>query len=115
MRKEIKNFDKIVGVTLIILTVVSLMINSLQYTNIIYNMSYDTLKLNTLVTNDSFTILLWADNLLIYLFGLLYIISSIKSKKDVLLKISFSIFSILTTLVASTLIINGVASLFGIF
>ncbi len=91
------------------------MINALEFTNIIYNWSYDTAGLNSLLISKPFNILLWVDNILIYLFGLFYIVCAFESKKDRVLKIAFSIFSILTTIVISTLIINGVASLFGIF
>lgn len=115
MKKEIKNFEKYVGIILIILTVLSLIINALEYTNIIYNMSYDTTKLNDLVVSTPFTIILWIDNILIYIMSIFYIISSIQSKKDVIVKISFAIFSIATTIIVSTFIINFVASIFGIF
>ena len=37
MKKEIKNFGKIVEIILIILTIVSLIITSLEYTNMVYN------------------------------------------------------------------------------
>lgn len=115
MKKEIKRFDQIVKITLIVLTIISLIINALQFTNMIYNTSYDTTKLNTLLISTPFNILLWTDNLLIYLFGILYIISTIETKKDMLLKICFSLFSILTTIVVTTLIINFIATIFGIF
>lgn len=115
LKKEIKNFEKFVEIGLIALTIISLMINALEFTNIIYNWSYDTAGLNSLLISKPFNILLWTDNILIYLFGLFYIICAFDSKKDRVLKIAFSIFAILTTIVVSTLIINGVASLFGIF
>ena len=115
MKKEIKNFGKYLEITLIILTFISLILAVLVNTNIIYNATYDTLKLNNIVTNSVFNIFLWIDNILIYLISIFYIIDTIKEKKNVFLKISFSIFSICTTLVVSTLIINGVAKIFGIF
>lgn len=115
MKKEIKNFEKIVGIVLVILTIISLMISALHYTHLIYDYSYDTTSLNALLVSKPFDILLWVDNILIYLFGLFYIISAIQSKKEVLIKVSFSIFSIVTTMVASCLIINGIASIFHIF
>lgn len=115
MRKEIKNLDKIVGIVLIILTAISLVINALQFTHGIYNCIYDTTKLNSLLISTPFGVVLWLDNILVYLFGLLYILSAIDTKKDMLLKISFSIFSIVTTMISSTLIINFVATIFGLF
>lgn len=115
MKKEIKNFEEIIKIILIILTFISLIINALQFTNIIYNSTYDTTKLNNIVISKPFTILLFINNILIYITSLFYIICAIESKKEVLLKISFSIFSILTTIVASTLIINFTATIFGVF
>lgn len=115
MKKEIKNFEKIVGIVLVILTIISLVMSALLYTNIIYSCSYDTTHLNGLLVSKPFDIVLWIDNILIYLFGLFYIISVVQSKKEVLIKVSFAIFSIMTTMVASTLIINGIACIFHIF
>ena len=115
MNKEIKNFDKVMEISLIVLTFISLIIDALEFTNMIYNNSYITDNLNSLLISKPFNIILWIDNALIYLFSLLYIIDTIKSKKDILLKISLAIFSILTTIVMEVTIINIVASLFGIF
>lgn len=115
MKKEIKNFGKILEIVLIILTFISLVINALQFTNIIYNLSYNTENLNSLLVSKPFTILLWTDNILIYFVSLFYIIDSVQQKKNLLLKLSFCLFSICTTIVVSTLIINLVANLFGIF
>lgn len=115
MKKEIKNFEKIIQIILIILTIISLIINALQYTYGIYNMTYNTERLNSLLISRPFSILLWCDNILIYIFGLLNIYCSIKSKKEILLNVSFSLFSIFTTMVVATFIINFVASIFGLF
>lgn len=115
MKKEIKNFEKIVGIALVVLTVISLIINVLLFTNMIYNWSYDTERLNRLVISKPFDLLLWADNILIYLLSIFYVISAIQSKKDVFIKVSFAVFSILTTIVVSILLVNSVASIFGIF
>ena len=35
MKKEIKNFEKIMEIMLIVLTIISLIINALEYTNMI--------------------------------------------------------------------------------
>ena len=115
MKKEIKNFEKIVGIILVVLIIISLIISALYYTNMIYNNSYDTTNLNSLLVSRPLNILLWVDNILIYFFGLLYIISAIESKKEVLIKVSFTIFSIVTTMVVSCLTINAIASIFHIF
>lgn len=115
MKKEIKNFGKIVEIILIILTFISLIINTLEFTNIIYNWTYDTETLNSLLISTPFSILLWIDNILIYLVSLFYIIDTIEQKKNMLLKLSFCLFSICTTMVVSISIINLVANLFGIF
>lgn len=115
MRKEIKNFGKWIEVSLIILTFVSLIISALEYTNIIYNMSYDTMKLNDFLVSKPFNIILWVDNILLFLVSIFYIIDTIQQKKNIFLKLSFCLFSICTTMVISTLIINGIAELFGVF
>ena len=115
MKKEIKNFEKSIQIILIILTIISLIINALQYTYGIYNMTYNTDKLNSLLISTPYYIVLWIDNILIYIFGLLNIYCSIKSKKEILLNVSISLFSILTTIVVATFIINFVANVFGLF
>lgn len=115
MKKEIKNFGKIIEIILIILTVVSLIITSLEYTNMVYNATYDTNVLNALLISTPFTIILWSNNILIYLISIFYIIDTIRYQDNKLLRLSFCIFSILTTIVVQTFIINFIASLFGIF
>ena len=112
---EIKNFGKIVEIVLIILTLISLIINALQFTNNIYDCFYDTSNLNSFLISTPFTVLLWVDNLLIYLVSIFYIIDTIQQKKNMFLKLSFCLFSILTTIGVSVSIINFVASLFGVF
>ena len=89
--------------------------SALTFANALYNNSYDTGRLNSLVTSQSFCISLLLDNFLIYLVSIFYLVSAIRSKKDVLIKISFTIFSIVTTATVTTLIINFVASIFGVF
>lgn len=111
MKREIKNFGKYIEVSLIILTFISLIISSLQYTNAIYD---NTMKLNNFVASRPFSITLLVDNVLIILLSIFYIIDTIQQKKNILLKISFCILSICSTMIVSSLIINGVAMLFGI-
>lgn len=115
MKKEIKNFGKWIEILLIILTFVSLIISALEYTNIIHNMSYDTTKLNDFVVSTPFSLILWIDNILLFLVSIFYIIDTIQQKKNIFLKLSFCLFSICTTMVISTFIINVIAKIFGIF
>ena len=108
------NSEKIVRNTLIILTFISLIILFLNFTYAIYdNMNIE--KINNVLVNYVNTWLMWIDSLLIFIFGIIYIVLGIKSKKEVLLKVSFSIFSILTTMISITFIINFIAELFGVF
>ena len=106
MRKEI-----IVRNVLIVLTFISLIITFLNFTYLTYQERNIDLINNFLVNyvNNAF---LFIDNFLVIIFGIIYIVLGIKSKKEVLLKVSFSIFSILTTMVVLTFIINFIASLF---
>ena len=115
MGKDIKNFGKWIEIILIILTFISLIISALEHTNMIYNWSFDTMKLNDLLVSTPFTIILWIDNLLIILVSIFYVIDTVQQKKNVFLKLSFCIFSICTTMLVSTFIINGIAEIFGIF
>lgn len=115
MKKEIKNYEKITEIILIILTFISLIINPLVFTNALYSCSYETVNLNNLVITPFFNIILWIDNISIYIVSIFYIISAMESKQNVRIKIIFSIFSILTTTCVMTLIINLIASIFGIF
>lgn len=91
MKKEI-----IVRNVLIVLTFISLIITFLNFTYLTYQ------ERNIDLIN----------NFLVIIFAIIYIVLGIKSKKEVLLKVSFSIFSILTTMVVLTFIINFIASLF---
>lgn len=106
MKKEI-----IVRNVLIVLTFISLIITFLNFTYLTYQERNIDLINNFLVNyvNNAF---LFIDNFLVIIFGIIYIALGIKSKKEVLLKVSFSIFSILTTMVVLTFIINFIASLF---
>ena len=108
------NQEIVVRNILIILTFVSIIITFLNYTYITYQ-DMNINKINTFLIQYVNGWLLWVDNILLYIFSIIYIFFGIKSKREVLLKVSFSIFSILTTVIASTLIINLIASLFGMF
>ena len=117
MDRKVKTFKNYIEILLVVLTFLSLIMSTLEYTNMIYSVSYDTTKLNDFVVGTPFSIILWIDNILIILLSIFYVIDTItiRQKKNVLLKISFCVISICSTMVVSTLIINTVAKLFGIF
>lgn len=109
-----KNVEKFIKISLIILTFISVVITLLNFTYLIYaDRNIDTIN-NFLITYINGP-LLWIDNILLILFAFIYIICAIESKEEILIKISFSIISILTSMVPLTLIINALANLFGIF
>lgn len=113
---EEKNYnkEKIVRNILIVLTVISLVITTLNFTYLIYqNMSIESI--NDFLIKYVNNWLLWIDNILIFIFAITYIVLGIKSKKEVLLKVVFSIFSIFTTMIALTFTINIIAELFHMF
>ncbi len=113
MNKKI-NIEKTVRNCLIFLTFVSLMITILNLTYATYQ-NLDIEKINHLLVSYVNTWLLWVDNILLYVFAIAYIVLALKSKKERILKVSFSFFSILTTMITLTFIINIVAELFGMF
>lgn len=115
MKKEIKNFGKLTEIILIILTFISLVITALEYTNMIYNITYNTTKLGNFLASSPVLVTLWVDNILIILVSIFYVIDTIQQKKNILLKLSFCIFSICTTMLVSNLIVNGIAKIFGVF
>ena len=109
--KKNNRIEKIVKVALIILTFVSIIITSLNMTYAYYQ-NHNIDKINDFLVNFVNSWLLWADNILVILLAIVYIILGVKSKKETLLKIAFSIFSIMTTMVVLTGIINIFASFF---
>ena len=72
-------------------------------------------KINNFLVNYVNTFVMWIDNILLYIFAVIYIVLGVKSKKEVLLKVSFSLFSILTAIITLTFLVNLVAHLFGMF
>ena len=86
MKKEIKNFGKWVEIILIVLTIISLIISALEYTNLIYSDSFNTIALNDILISKPFTITLWVDNILIILVSIFYIIDTLEQKKNLFLK-----------------------------
>lgn len=107
------NKEKAVRNILIVLVALSFIISSLNWTYLTYqNLNIEIIN-DLLVNVNSW--LLPLDNLLVYVFAIFYIILGIKSKKEVALKIAFSIFSILSTTIVMVLIVNFIAEIFKIF
>ena len=116
LKKEVKNYERNVTIILVALTVISLIINVLVYTTGIYSDDtfYNTDAIRNVVNSGWFMTILWVDNIAIYVTNLFYFAGIIDSKRDMLVKISFGIFSILSTVLINVQIVNLVAGLFGI-
>lgn len=108
------NGEIVVRNTLIVLTFISLIITFLNFTYLTYD-NLNTELINNVLVNYVNTWLMWINNILLYIFAFIYIVIGIKSKKEVLLKVSFSIFSILTSIISLVFIINIIAEMFGMF
>ena len=120
MKKEIKNFGSIIEVVLVVLTFISIIINAIYFTNHMYSLESELVMLNMEAINkfcesSLFNILLWVDNIMIYFVLIFYVIDTIPSKKNVFLKLSFGLFSFLTTLIVIVGEVNIVSEIFGIF
>lgn len=111
-KNENNNLEKIFRNGLIILTCISLIITILNFTYVTYQDVNNIDTINNLLVNYV-NKLLWIDNILLYIFAIGYIVLGVKSKKEVLLKVSFSIFSIITAMLSLTMLINILASIFG--
>ncbi len=113
-KKEREKFIKrehLIRNILIGLTIVSLIITLLNFTYLVYqDRNIDII--NNLLVNYINGWLFWIDNILVIVFALWYIVLALQSKCERVIKISFSIFSIVTTILVSTLVINFVAELF---
>ena len=116
LKKEVKNYERNVTIILVALTVISLIINVLVYTTGIYSDDtfYNTEAIRNVVNSGWFMTILWVNNIAIYVTNLFYFAGIIDSKRDMLVKISFGIFSILSTVLINVQIVNLVAGLFGI-
>lgn len=114
MEHKNKKFEieKIVRNGLIILTLISLICSMFHFAYLFYQ-DNNIENINNFLLKYDF--ILYIDNILLYVFAIFYIIIGIKSKKEVALKISFSIFSIITTMIVLTLIVNVIAEMFGVF
>lgn len=116
LKKEVKNYERNVTIILVALTAISLIINVFVYTTGIYSDDtfYNTDAIRNVVNSGWFMTILWVDNIAIYVTNLFYFAGIIDSKRDMLVKISFGIFSILSTVLINVQIVNLVAGLFGI-
>ncbi len=116
LKKEVKNYERNVTIILVALTVISLIINVFVYTTGIYSDDtfYNTEAIRNVVNSGWFMTILWVNNIAIYVTNLFYFAGIIDSKRDMLVKISFGIFSILSTVLINVQIVNLVAGLFGI-
>lgn len=116
-KEKIKKLDMetLIRNGLIICTFISIIIVILNFTHLIYRNSYNIMPISDFLVKYINGPLLWIDNILVYILAISYIVIGIKSKKEVLLKVSFSIFSIITTMVVLTLVINVIAEMFGMF
>ena len=112
MKKEIKNFGKIMEVSLVFLTLISLVLTLFIFTNA-YHMGEESM-LNNLIASNLFLIAIYVENGLLYLVSLLYVIDTIEQKKNIFLRISFTLFSILTTAFCFGSLTNVVAKIFGL-
>lgn len=106
--------EVIVRNVLIGLTIISLIITILNFTYQVYE-DLNVIIINDFLVNCVNTWIMWIDNILLYIFAVMYIILGVKSKNEVVLKVSFSLFSILTAIMSLTFIVNVFARLFGIF
>lgn len=117
LNREVKNFERNVTIILIILTVISLIINFLVYTAMVYNDEtiYNIEAIRGVINSSLFMTILWVDNIFIYVTNLFYFAAIFSSKKDMLVKIAFAIFTVLSTFLLNIQIVNLVARLFGMF
>lgn len=110
--KKIILSPRIIDWFLSIFTVLSLLLNAYAFTEI-KNRYYlkDPIYFSLIDRNMSFSVIVIIVNIMVYLFAALEIVSAIKNKDDYrFVKIVFSIFSILTTLIVviafGTLVVN---------
>ena len=113
MNKEIKNSGKIVEVLLVILTFISLLLLVTIFAQAAVADLYPLPALAKFVQLPFFTPVVFVINGLIYLLSIFYIIDTIKAKENVFLKLSFCLFSILTTALCFMAIANILISIWG--
>lgn len=117
LNREVKNFERNVTIILIILTVISLVIDFIAYTGMVYSDEtiYQIDAIRSVMNSSLFMTILWVDNIFIYVTNLFYFAAIFSSKKDMLVKIAFAIFTVLSTFLLNIQIVNLVARLFGMF
>ncbi len=108
------NWEIIVRNTLIVLTFISFVVLLFNTTYHIYqNLNIESI--NEFIIKYINSSILWIDTILLYVFAIIYIVLAIKSKKEVVVKVSFSVLAILTNIVTMTIFINKIADCFRIF
>ena len=117
LKKEVKNYERNVTIILVILTVISLIIDFLAYTGMVYNdeIIYNTTAIRSVINSGWFMTIVWVDNIAIYITNLFYFAGILDSKRDLVDKISFAIFSVLSTILINLQIVNLIADAFGMF
>ena len=117
LKKEVKNYERNVTIILVILTVISLIIDFLAYTGMVYNdeIIYNTTAIRSVINSGWFMTIVWVDNIAIYITNLFYFAGILDSKRDLVVKISFAIFSVLSTILINLQIVNLIADAFGMF
>ena len=117
LKKEVKHYERNVTIILVILTVISLVIDFIAYTGMVYmdDAIYQTNAIRTVMNSNLFITLIWIDNIAIYITILFYFAGIISSKRDMIVKIAFMIFSVLSTILINLQIVNLIADLFGMF
>lgn len=117
LKKEVKNYERNVTIILVILTVISLIIDFLAYTGMVYNDAsfYNTTAIRSVINSGWFMTIVWTNNIAIYITNLFYFAGILDSKRDLIVKISFAIFSVLSTILINLQIVNLIADAFGMF
>ena len=115
LKKEVKNYERNVTIILAILTVISLIIDFLAYTGMVYNdeIIYNTTAIRSVINSGWFMTIVWTNNIAIYITNLFYFAGILDSKRDLVVKISFAIFSVLSTILINLQIVNLIADAFG--
>ncbi len=116
VKKEEKKkitYEKVVSILFIIVSVINLIINYIIFPQYCYNRVYEATEFyNSLLSSSLFGILLWSGSILVYIFGIWYLILVIKAKKQVLVKSSLIILSVCYAPVTINLIMNFLAKFF---
>ena len=117
LNKEVKNYERNVTIVLVVLTAISLIIDFIAYTGMVYSNGtlYNIDTIRAIMNSGLFMLLIWVDNIAIYITNLFYFAGIISSKRDMIVKIAFMIFSVLSTILLNLQIVNLIADLFGIF